>query len=456
MSFRLKVTAALVVLTALASVSVGLLAFRSTSAELRAQLDASLRLSAAQLSREGITSDSRRSRQMIEALRALQEFTAASDTMTQAIGPRGRVITLGETGLPVDESDVAIARNSAVTESLRTVIVDGQRHRLLTRGLGSGAGAVQVMRSMAEIEAVQRGIARRIVLVSALVSAVAGLIGWLVAWRLTQRLTALSVVAGHVAKTGDLRSRMSSGGTDEVGRLASALDEMLSALVQARDEQRRLIQNAGHELRTPLTSLRTNVYLLSGSESLTDDERQRVVADLRIETEELSTLVNEVIDLAADAQNDEPFGTVNLGELAASVAHRAGQRSGRRIEINVDDSYVVGQSKRLARCVSNLLENAIKFDTSEKPIRVECHTGVVSVIDNGPGLADVDIPMLFERFYRSDEARSVPGSGLGLAIVAEIIRAHNGYVWARDRGSGDGPSARGAVIGFTLPVASEF
>lgn len=456
MSFRLKVTAALVVLSALASVSVGLLTFRATSVELKAQLDASLRASATQLSRQGVTGESRRSRQMVEALRALQNFAAPGDTVAQAIGPRGRVITLSEHELPVDESDVLIARESSVTESLRMVIVGGQRHRLLTRGLGSGAGAVQVMRSMAEIEAAQRGIARRIALVSALVSVTAGLIGWLTAWRVTKRLTELSAVAGHVAATGDLGARMPVSGGDEVGRLASTLDEMLGALVQTRDEQRRLVQNAGHELRTPLTSLRANVYLLSDSESLSDDERCRVIADLKSETEELSALVNEVVDLATDAQNEEAFISVPLGELVAKVAHRAAQRSGRRIDIEVDDSRVKGQPNRLARCVSNLLENAIKFDGSETPIRVEVHSGVVSVIDSGPGLADVDIPLLFERFYRSDEARSVPGSGLGLSIVAEIIRAHNGYVWARDRGRDDGSAGGGAVIGFTLPIASEF
>ena len=103
--------------------------------------------------------------------------------------------------------------------------------------------------------------------------------------------------------------------------------------------------------------------------------------------------------------------------------------------------------RAIERAVSNLLDNATKFDTSTEPIEVAVHAGEVTVSDRGPGIPPADLPRVFDRFYRTDQARSAPGSGLGLAIVRDVADDHGGTVTAANRDGG------GASVGLRLPVA---
>ena len=123
---------------------------------------------------------------------------------------------------------------------------------------------------------------------------------------MTRRLARLTGVAEEVAATGRLDVPVPVGGSDEAGRLGTAFNEMLTALGRSRDAQQRLVQDAGHELRTPLTSLRTNVSVLRRHETLAPETRTRVIDDLDAETRELTGLVNELVELATDARDDEP------------------------------------------------------------------------------------------------------------------------------------------------------
>jgi two-component system sensor histidine kinase MprB len=102
----------------------------------------------------------------------------------------------------------------------------------------------------------------------------------------------------------------------------------------------------------------------------------------------------------------------------------------------------------IERAVSNLLDNAVKFDSSNGVIRVDVDAGMVTVRDRGPGIPDSDLEAVFARFHRSPEARSLPGSGLGLSIVADAALAHGGGHFARRRDGG------GAEVGFWIPLAS--
>jgi two-component system sensor histidine kinase MprB len=137
---------------------------------------------------------------------------------------------------------------------------------------------------------------------------------------------------------------------------------------------------------------------------------------------------------------------VVLGELVERAATRARRRSGREIVVSADGSVVMGRPGALERAVTNLLDNATKFDASGGPIRVDVTSGTVAVSDGGPGIPEPDLPLVFDRFYRSADARSRPGSGLGLAIVRDVAEAHGGTVFATGREGG------GARVGFTVPV----
>jgi two-component system sensor histidine kinase MprB len=121
---------------------------------------------------------------------------------------------------------------------------------------------------------------------------------------------------------------------------------------------------------------------------------------------------------------------------------------GHHVVLTSDGSVVEGKRHALERALSNIIQNADKFSLADGEISVVISDGTVTVSDEGPGFDTQDLPYIFERFYRSDAARSEPGSGLGLAIVKQIIDDHQGEVFARNGQTG------GAEVGFALPGAT--
>jgi two-component system sensor histidine kinase MprB len=180
----------------------------------------------------------------------------------------------------------------------------------------AGVGAVQIARSARETENALDVIRMRTLFAAALVVAAAGIAGWLIGRQVTRRLRRLTQAADDVATTGRLDVEVPVGGTDETGRLGTALNGMLGALARSRDQQQQLVQDAGHELRTPLTSLRTNVAVLRRIDNLPPDSRRQLVDDLESETKELTELVNELVELATDRRDDEPTQDCDLSALA--------------------------------------------------------------------------------------------------------------------------------------------
>ena len=280
--------------------------------------------------------------------------------------------------------------------------------------------------------------------VCALVLAVvAAAIGWLVARQITKRLVRLTDTAEQVSATGQLDLAVPGAGTDEVGRLAGSFNSMLGRLAASQADQQRLVQDAGHELRTPLTSLRTNISLLERFDELTPAVRERVLADLKGESRELTGLVNEVLALAGGQATEGEAEPVRLAAVAEAVAKRARRRTGREVTVSTDDSEVTATRQSLERAVWNLVDNAAKFDSSDAPIDLRVADRTIEVLDRGPGVAAEDMPHLFDRFYRPVASRSLPGSGLGLAIVKDVAAASGGRVFAHPREGG------GSVFGIT-------
>jgi two-component system sensor histidine kinase MprB len=370
------------------------------------------------------------------------QYIATDGTVTPVRGSAG--------GLPVAAADRAFAANGFARQTcLRTLDAGGSQYRVLTEALGGGRGAVQVARNLNETNRVLDSVAAGITAVGGIVLLVAAGIGWLIARQITRRLQRLTKLAEQVRSTGRLDIEVPTSGRDEVGRLSSSFDAMLGRLANARDDQQRLIQDAGHELRTPLTSLRTNVSVLRRFEELTPLARARLLDDLDGETRELTDLVNELVELATQQRDDEQAQPVELAEVAEVAAVRARRRYGREITIDADTGTVLGRRQGLERALSNLLDNAAKFDIDgTEPIEVRIGPGRIEVRDRGPGIADEDAQRVFDRFYRATTARSLPGSGLGLAIVREVARAHGGDVFLAPRPGG------GAVVGFTLAASS--
>ena len=445
MSLRLKVVVALVALVAAATVAIGVFSYRTTRDELLGQIDSSLQSTAQQVQRPGGVDQ-------VLGPRTRGSFRSAGDVVVQVIEADGSVYRLqDDVTLPVDSDDVALAAGDAQRSRLRISSTDDGPYRMLTTSLGDARGAVQAGRSLTEMNDVLAALRTRILVASLVVIVAAALVGALLARQLTRRLIRLTSAAEEVRGTGRLDVAVPLDGSDETARLAAAFQEMLATLARSKDDQQRLVQDAGHELRTPLTSLRTNVYLLRRSggpgAQMDDAARLRVLDDLDSESQELSRLVEEVVEVATDRRGDEAPHDVELGALVERVSQRAAQRSGRPVLVHLlEPATVTARPLALERAVANLVENALKFDDGDGPIEVTCEGGRVEVADRGPGIAAEDRERVFDRFFRSTEARSRPGSGLGLSIVSDVVQRHGGRVFAAARAGG------GAIVGFVLPV----
>jgi two-component system sensor histidine kinase MprB len=179
-----------------------------------------------------------------------------------------------------------------------------------------------------------------------------------------------------------------------------------------------------------------------------DDMQTRILNDLDSEIVELTDLVNELVAVASGELGDQPAERIDLGMLATEVAERVGRRRSRTIIVDVRaPSAVDAPRSALDRAITNLIDNACKFDQSDGQIDVVVEGGALTVLDRGPGIAEEDLALIFDRFHRADAARSMPGSGLGLSIVKSVVEHQDGSVTAQQRDGG------GAEIGFVLPVS---
>jgi two-component system sensor histidine kinase MprB len=211
------------------------------------------------------------------------------------------------------------------------------------------------------------------------------------------------------------------------------------------------VQDAGHELRTPLTSLKTNLSVLRRHPEMSSEMRDGVLDDLDSEVTELTDLVNELVAVASGALEAQPNERIDLPAMAADVAERVGRRRSREVIVEVRSRAAVDAPRSaLERAVTNLVDNACKFDTTGGRIDVVVDGGALTVLDRGPGVEPGEEERIFDRFHRSAAARSMPGSGLGLSIVREVVERAGGSVSAATRDAG------GAAIGFTLPVSPEW
>jgi two-component system sensor histidine kinase MprB len=273
----------------------------------------------------------------------------------------------------------------------------------------------------------------------------AALLGAFVSGRAVAPLRRLSDTTERIVATGDLSERIGATGSDEISRLSTQLDQLFASLETSLASQRRLVADASHELRTPLATLRANVELLADPGLLGAEDRAGLAEDARVELEAMTTLVEELVELARGEEPDIAPSEVRLDELVERAVERAARRAhGVRFETRLESTTVLGVPERLERAVSNLLDNARKWSRRGGVVEVSVRDGIVEVRDHGPGIAEEDLPLVFNRFYRAPAARGMPGAGLGLAIVKQIAEAHDGVVTA-----GNAPGG-GALLRLAL------
>ena len=325
-----------------------------------------------------------------------------------------------------------IARQVAATQTAAApfdaTAADGSRVRVYAVPIGNGA-ALEVTRSLEDTNAVLDQTRDRLIIVALAGVLLAAGLGTLVARAALAPVQRLTMVIEEVATTRDLSRRVAATGHDELSRLAASFNEMLSALDMSLRQQRQLVADASHELRTPLTSLRTNLELLARGQPTDASERGMVLHDLVGQIERLSTLVADLIDLARDEETELPIEDVRLDQVVEdALAGVRGRYPKVLFTVSSLPTTITGVRSRVARAVTNLLDNAGKWSPAGGTVEVAVADGEVSVRDHGPGVAPEDAPHVFDRFWRASNARHLPGSGLGLAIVKDVAEKHGGTV----------------------------
>jgi signal transduction histidine kinase len=242
----------------------------------------------------------------------------------------------------------------------------------------------------------------------------------------------------------ELHRRLAVGAAgDEVDRLTVSINALLDRLERASQTERRFLSDAAHELRTPLAVLRTGLEVALNRERGAGELREALLSAMR-EVVALCAAADEVLTLAR--LSEESFGqrfVVNLDELAREVIDAVEplvHAKKQTLEFGGDRSLEIeGNRDHLRRLLINLLDNAIKFTLENGRIRLslehQADRAIIRVADNGPGIAQADLPFIFERFFRPDGSKS-PGSGLGLSLCREIVRLHQGEISARNLAEG--------------------
>jgi two-component system, OmpR family, sensor histidine kinase MprB len=359
----------------------------------------------------------------------------------QILTPDGRShLSVGETRpLPVTDADRAVLSGQASDAAYDEYVQNTHVYIYTTRYTSSHfAGpladqyiAVQTMRPLTDVDRTLDNLKAVLTFVAGGGVALAAVLGYLIARAGLRPIHRLRQAVDHVADTGDMSQGVPYTGDDELGRLGAHFNRMLAALDQSLRTQRQLVADASHELRTPLASLRTNIEVLQRSPTLVGVDRDRLLRDVVSQVEQLTRLIQDLIDLARGDQAPEEAEEVRLDWIVASAVERAATNWPLvRFETDLDESVVTGQSGRLDRAVSNLLDNAGKWSRPGTTVEVRVVDHEVTVRDHGPGIDRADLPFVFDRFWRAPAARAMPGSGLGLSIVRQVAETHRGTVSA--------------------------
>ncbi|MBF6051041.1 HAMP domain-containing protein [Streptomyces eurocidicus] len=435
----LRARLALVTSAAVAVVALGVLAaaYVVIRYELVRQLDLQLKqqasLIAAQQSRESPTTGTLYGECAWLAAPACAQIVRADP----ATRPAGLV-------LPVTGATRRVAAGS-LGEYYSDITLGGRAMRMFTTPVKDGRALQVAVRS----DTVDKGVRQAGLLLGAVGGAgvlLAAGLGYFASRTSLRPVTRLTATAERIAATRDPAHRIElppyeARRQDEITSLATSFNTMLGELEEAVAAQRRLVADASHELRTPLTALRTNAELLARSERLTPAQRERASGALGRQLREVTGLVNDLIELARDEEPQQLVERVRLDLLAERcVGEARGHWPDTPFVAELAEATVSGVPARLARLLSNLLDNAAKFSPPGAMVEIRLeHTADgldLTVRDHGPGISTEDLPYVFDRFYRSRQARALPGSGLGLAMGRQIARAHGAELTAEQAAGG--------------------
>jgi len=429
---RLRLTLAFALAMALVLAAIGAFVYRRVGGELLSSVDQTLRLQAAEAA-----SRTHEQRGLVD------RDIAAGTTLAEVLDGRGRVVR-SSPALPPLISAVDVSRveqGGALRRSIELERPSGT-WRLLAIRAHDGPGVVVVARSLEPREETLGHLLDGLVLGGGIGLVLASLLGYSLAAAALRPVEAMRRRAAAITASADAQLPVPRS-RDEVSRLASTLNDMLSRLHEAFEHERRFLADASHELRTPLALLRAELELaLRRPRSI--GELTDALRSAAEETERLSRLAEDLLLIArADQGGGLPVSSkrTSAAELLAAAAERFRARTreqGRDLQVEDTAAHVLADPLRVDQALDNLVDNALAHGEGkitlfaiERDDTVELH-----VADEGPGFAPDFAPVAFERFTRADKARSRGGAGLGLSIVELIADAHGGEAHAGNRAGG--------------------
>lgn len=344
----------------------------------------------------------------------------------------GSIATFGATGI-----------TPRTPQTTREISLGGHRFLVEAALLSNGASAL-VVQAGEPLDALDEALRQTEVSIAViiLISAIAvALLSFVLASEVTTPLGRLASAMREIGSEKLHRRLRWRGRQDEVGRLAQAFDDLLARLEEAFARERRFISDASHELKTPLTSINANAQMLARWGDRDEEIRRESLQTIIAESASLAGMVNGMLTLAkADSGESlpkEPVSVSAVAREAVSATQARAAEKGLRVDLTVPEEspLVAGDPALLRQMITNLVDNAIKF-TAQGSVTVRVAAGgeeaIVEIEDTGPGIDEAELPLIFDRFYRTDKSRTraVPGTGLGLAIVRSIVRVHGGSVEA--------------------------
>jgi two-component system sensor histidine kinase MprB len=429
MSFRVRMTLVAAAAVALAVVLSSVVVYVVVRNELRSEVDGALEARAVQI--QDIPLGGRFPKFPDPTLGGAAGYIQVVRDDGSVLRPAGADIPV-----PVTQRVLQVAGGNAKPFFTDATLAD-THVRVLTFPYLPGV-ALQVARPLTEVDHTLERLRTFLILITLAGTGLAAALGLIVSRAAIAPVARLTRATERVTETGDLSERIDATGQDELSRLAGSFNAMLGALEESTKAQRQLVADASHELRTPLTSLRTNFEVLMSDRELHPDERRRLLEDVVEQIGEMTALIAELIELARGDELPSDPEDVRLDLVTGGAVERVRRdRPGIDFNMELKESVVRGVPASLERAIGNVLDNAAKWSPPGGQVEVSVEDGTVSVRDHGPGIEDSDLPYVFDRFYRSPAARTMPGSGLGLAIVRQVAEAHGGGVVA-ERAEGGG------------------
>jgi signal transduction histidine kinase len=393
---------------------------------------------------------------------------ASPDIYIQVLERNGSVAVqsgnLAGQNMPLSEETLRQAGRGR--DFYETVLAGSQSIRIYNRPLvynNQLIGLLQVGRTMGQVQATLGRLRFLLILGSGITLFLSSTLGWIMAGQALKPINRMTEAASAIQEAQDLTRRIHySGPGDEVGRLAETLNRMLERLHRAYQvledagaAQRRFVSDASHELRTPLTTIRGNVELLRKMGDQDPLTRAEALDDIAGEAARMSRLVADLLALArADSGFELEMRTIDMGSLLSDVTRQssllAGEMDFKAVNTGVLEGVSVqGNADSLKQLFLILLDNAFIYTAAGGTVylegRLRGNRVEVDVGDTGVGIAESDLPLIFDRFYRADKSRQYDGTGLGLAIARWIVEQHGGTIGVESR------EGEGSTFTVSLP-----